>query len=188
MTDLLLVHNWNHLLKPGAPPAVGQPPVMMPPRIMEVPVEPQNAPFLVSARDGGDHAVVWVPRAGQNGKIRVCPRKDLTLRTSIIQEIVVAGEQKNLGNIHALSKEGVEAAQKYLSFFGFDDLEALIAEDVKDTFLPKDVSVYEKEWVPPGHLVLLPKDRSFVGDLGQMSSGHVMAVVHNPLRGMAIAK
>jgi len=178
MSDLLLNHNWNHLLREGG----------IPPRIMEVPVEPQNAPFLVSGREDGEHPVVWVPRAGKNGRIRVCPRKDLTIRTSIIQEIVLTGEEKNLGNIHALTKDGVEAAQKYLSFFGFAELEALVAADVKDTFLPKDVSVYEKDWVPKGHLVLLPKDRSFVGDMGQMSSGHVMVVVHNPLRGMAIAK
>jgi hypothetical protein len=178
MSDLLLVHNWNHLLKEGG----------IPPRIMEVPVEPHNAPFLVSGREDGDHAVVWVSRAGRNGRIRVCPRKDPTVRTSIITEIVSAGEQKNLGNIHALTKKGVAAAQAFLASFGFEKLEALVAEDVKDTFLPKTVSVYEKEWVPPGHLVLLPEDRSFVGDIGEMSTGHVMVVVHNPLRGMAIAK
>ena len=177
MADLLLTHNWDHLLKGGVPP-----------RIMEVPVEPRNAPFLVSAREDAAHSVVWVSRAGKNGRVRVCPRKDPTIRTAILQEIVIAGEEKNLGNIHPLTKEGVGAAQRYLSFFGFDELEALVAEGLKVTFLPKTISVYEKEWVPSGQLVLLPTDRSFVGDIGQMSTGHVMVVVHNPLRGMAIVK
>lgn len=178
MADLLLVHNWSHLIGRS-----GQPP-----RIMEVPVNPKSAPFLVSAREGADHPLVWVPRAGKNDTIRVCPRVDATIRTKIIEEIVLTGEQKKLGNVHRLTKEGVVEAQRYLSFFGFDDIEALVSEDVGDTFLPDVVPVYEKEWVPSGHMVLVPSDRAFVGDLGQMSTGHIMAVVHNPLRGIAVVK
>lgn len=176
MTDLLLVSNWNHLLRPGG----------FAPRIMEVPV-PQ-VPCLVSAREDGPDAVVWVHKIGKTGMVRACPRKDPTLRTSIVREIAAAGVEKNLGNVHPLTVEGVKTAQTYLHDFGFETLEALVAEDVQDTFLPGEIDVYVKEWIPEGHLVLLPQDRSFVGDMGQMSTGHVVAVVHNPIRGIVVAK
>lgn len=177
MSDLLMVHNWDGMLKQAK----------IPPRIMEVPVDPKSAPFLVSAREGAPFPLVWVHKANNREKIRACPRKDLTLRAKIIEEVVRAGEEKEVGNVHPLTAEGVQAAMAYLKSYSFDDVEALVASDVKETYL-EGVNTYVKEWVPSGHLVLVPADRSYVGDMGQMSTGHVVVVVHNPLRGIAVVK
>jgi len=177
MSDLLMVHNWDAMLKQAK----------IPPRIMEIPVDPKSAPFLVSAREGAPYPLVWVHKANNREKIRACPRKDLTLRTKIIEEIVRAGEEKEVGNVHPLTAEGVQAALAYLKSYGFEDVEALVAADVKETYLER-MNTYVKEWVPSGHMVFVPEDRSYVGDIGQMSTGHVVVVVHNPLRGIAVVK
>lgn len=179
MAELLSIHNWDHMLKG---------PNRTPWALMQLPVDPKNAPFLVSNRNGIEPSVLWIHKAGKNGKVNCCPREDSKIRTEIIKEIVATGEEKEVGNVHPLTKEGVEAALAYLKTYEIDDCEALVAKDVEETFLSDEMNAYVKEWVPEGHLVLVPRDRTYLGDMGMMSTGHVVVVIHNPLRGMAIAK
>ena len=43
-------------------------------------------------------------------------------------------------------------------------------------------------WVPPGTVIVVPKDRTFVGVVSQVTSKKIAGVVHNAARGIAIAQ
>jgi len=43
-------------------------------------------------------------------------------------------------------------------------------------------------WLPDGYAVVVPAERAFVGELTHLARGFVAAIVHNPSRGLAIAR
>lgn len=43
-------------------------------------------------------------------------------------------------------------------------------------------------WLPDGYAVVVPAERAFVGELTHLARGFVAAIVHNPSRGIAIAR
>jgi len=55
---------------------------------------------------------------------------------------------------------------------------------IEDTGLPFRASA----WVPEGTIIVVPKDRSFVGVVNRLTSKKIVGVVHNAARGIAIVR
>jgi len=178
MTDLLNIVDFNALAKKG-----GKLPLLV-----QLPVNPDSAPYLVSAHEGSKSAFVWVPKASENGEVRAAPRKDANFREKVVEEVLQQSTLQDWGNVQPLTKEGFEMAILYLEDYGLEDFDILVAEDVDPGLLPEKVESYVKDWMPEKTAVLLPKDRGFVGDVGVIATGHVVVVVHNPVRGLVVLR
>ena len=43
-------------------------------------------------------------------------------------------------------------------------------------------------WLPDGYAVVVPAERAYVGELTHLAVGYVAAIIHNPSRGIAVAR
>jgi len=109
-----------------------------------------------------------------------------------VDEITGAGRENKWGNVQPFTTEGVEACVAYLRSFGLEDVQALGNPDVwPEHFDPKfkdNMPLVHADWLPENSVVFVPKDRSFLGFMGTVGPGRIVAVVHNPTRGFAIAQ
>ena len=156
------------------------------PLALPFPVDPQMAPFLVS---GAKEPVVWVPQAPK-GKLHAGIRAEENFRADAIDAITLMGMQADWGNIQDFSMEGVTAGIEFLGEMGFEEgeLEFLIHPETEATFLPEDKTPSEAPWVPEKCIIIVPKERSFLGWIGTVLPGTIVSVIHNPSRGIAIAR
>lgn len=191
--------NLLHRLRiPG--PARGQ----KTPVMLEFPVNPDTAPFLVSS----SKSVVWIDQAmepspemwpadGAPGDIvRVAVRVDENKLGDYFHEVVQAVAEKGLasewGNIHDYSEDGVVAAIEHVEHYDLGTLCLLYNTgdlNLKVLALDHECLPQPSSWLPPGMAVVVPKEREFVGSIGTVGRGRkgVVVVVHNAARGMAIA-
>ena len=172
------------------------------PLMVEVPVNPATAPYLVS-RASSDHLTMWIGRAMPNSKVRAASRtatlEDLYLE--VVQQVVAKGREEGWGNTHPLTKDGVTEAIEYVRSYGFEDLEILANPklpwgEVEPTWVTpegphmvlglKGYRVQPAAWLDTETIVVVPRDREFVG-LVIKFTGCVVSVVHNAARGMAVA-
>lgn len=170
------------------------------PLMVEVPVNPELAPFLVSSTTG----VMWIEEAHPGDIIKAAVRKILSpaeVFAEIIQAVAKRGAEEQWGNVHPFTQEGVQAAIHHLEFYGLEDVELLVARTRGDehkegphmrpewlrteTF---SVPLRPSSWVPEGWVVALPVERNFVGTLAHFSPHQIVLAVHNPSRGLALAR
>jgi len=154
--------------------------------LMKVPVDPELAPYLVSSL----HSVVWVPRVSKEGDIRTAFRPQSrfqegslvhqTLDTELVQAVFQRAREEGWGSVHPMTPEGLVQAKDYLRSYGIEECELLVHPLTKFK-----VDAVRANWVPLRMLVLVPKDRLYLGTLHVVSRDQVAAVVHNPSRGMA---
>ena len=169
------------------------------PLLVDVPVNPESAPFLVSSSQG----VLWVDKAHPGNIIKAAVRK-ISSPGAVFQEVIEAvitrGLKEKWGNVQPFSEEGVREAIKYLEFYGLTDMELLVprtrGESNKNGPLTRpvwldrntfDIPVHPTSWVPDGCVVVVPTDREFLGTLAHFDMKQVMVVLHNPSRGLAFA-
>jgi len=150
-------------------------------------VNPWTAPWLVS---GSTVPYVWVSKH-RNGVVRAAIRKPYENESKLIIEAVMEmGERAEWGNVHPLTPEGIQAAVTYLTHFDFDpaELELLAHPETAKTlaFLKKKPT--DTDWMPEGYVVVVPKERAFLGSLGRTDAGQISVLVHNAARGMAVAR
>jgi len=153
--------------------------------MVEIPVHPESAPFLVSGTLG---KWVWISES-KKGVLRAAFRdgsvpEDLNL--SIAKVVAQESALRKWGNISSFNAKGILAAVEYLRFYGFGaDVEVLVPVGCR-LKAPKGVSFVEAPWLPAKKAVAVPADRSFLGILGAIGGERYAVVVHNPSRGMAL--
>lgn len=156
--------------------------------LMEVPADPELAPFLVSSLTG----VSWVDKTSKEGRIRTAFRSQSsvgassgefltsTVDTELIQAVFERSCQEQWGSMQPMTQAGFDLAKEYLRSYGIAEVELLAHPMTK-----LGVSANRATWVPLRMIVLVPKNRLYLGTLHVVSRDHVAAVVHNPSRGMA---
>lgn len=164
--------------------------------LMEVPVDPELAPYLVSSMTG----VTWVGKTSTQGFIRTAFRTQSSkplvdglvlpspgaeflspnLDTEILKAVFERSCQEKWGSVQPMSQEGYDSAKEYLRSYGITDVELLAHPRTK-----LGLQAIRATWVPLRMIVLVPKNRLLLGTLHVVSRDHVAAVVHNPSRGMA---
>lgn len=168
------------------------------PVMMEFPVNARLAPFLVSSSKG----TLWVgPRDGN--KVYAATRKTTNLPDyfwEVVRSTIQEGRREGWDNSHPLTKAGVEEAIAHVRYYGFDELEILASPetpwgDIEPSWAVKDdeipvallgLPLQAATWLPPHTVVVVPKDRQYVGFVLLLQE-HIASVVHNASRGMGIA-
>lgn len=142
------------------------------PLFVEVPVHPDTAPYLVRSNKG----MLWID-SSFNGVVRSAviksPWDSVSAETSVevVRAICQRGSDLSWGNAFPLTDAGVRGARDHLKSYDLTECDLLTHET--------------DPWVPEGCAVLVPKDRSYLGIVGDMGAAHTV-VVHNPSRGMAV--
>jgi len=154
------------------------------PLMMEFPVNPELAPFLVTA--AGKSKFIWIPSS--KGRVRVGVRKQdsgerVAMNLDIIREIALVGETSKWGNVHPLTSDGFEKAVEHLKYYGVEDIEVLASDSGLPFIVDSPVKVCA--WLHKGCAVVVPKDRDCVGVFADVGKGF-LAMVHNPSRGVAV--
>lgn len=173
--------------------------------IREYLVDPRSSPYLVSA---SKNPLLWVERPLLGRLVRAFIRRDQDVDLifqQVLEAVVDRGVQFEYGNTFPYTDEGVRGALKYVAYFleGGDTeiinplhqlLELLVTEDSKwadqehlDLGLIK-VPVQVANWLPENTAVAVPLDRGFLGDIHLYGSTSCAVVVHNPTRGIAVAR
>jgi len=166
------------------------------PVALEFPVDAESAPYIVTSSE----SIVWVPEALSGDLVRAAIRvgvKNLgMLYRDIVLEIAKVGTEKEWGNVHPLTVEGVQGALEHLRYYDLGDAELLAHPATMKKEDPNawyrhptlsEISVRAAAWLPPGIVVAVPLDRAFVGFVSLVGIGSVVSVVHNPSRGIAVA-
>ena len=165
--------------------------------MLEFPVEPETAPFLVTSTK----ALLWVPEAHHDDVVKAAVREAAlgSLFMEILDEVTKKGKEAQWGNVHLFSQAGVQAAIDHVRYYDLEDLEILAPpnreEDHKDGVYKRPqwlndmkLPLRPTSWLPEGCVVVLPKDRKYVGFVGYLTRTSCVAVVHNASRGIAIAR
>lgn len=154
------------------------------PLMMEFPVNPELAPYLVTA--AGKSKFIWI--LSSKGRVRVGVRKQdpserVAMNLDLIREIALVGETSKWGNVHPLTSKGLESAVGHLKYYGVEDIEVLVST----SGLPfiADAPVKVCDWLHEGCAVVVPKDRDCVGVFADVGKGF-LAMVHNPSRGVVV--
>lgn len=171
--------------------------------VMEFPVNPHLAPYLVSRGAVTSEPTLWLRRS-HGGKVRAAPREMESLFhwfAEVVESVTVKGREEEWGNVHPLSKEGIQGAIAHVKSYGLEDLMLLAHPDtdwpgidpkwvVKKGDLPLallGLPLQPATWLPADVVVVIPKDRSYVGFV-LLIDKRVVSVVHNASRGIGIAR
>lgn len=169
------------------------------PMMVEFPINPDCAPFLVSS----SKEMLWIDEAHPGAVVKAAPRRDSVpgeLFLEVLEGVGNRGRKDGWGNIHPFTVGGVREALDYVASYDLDDLEILVprvraADNKRGVFRRPDwlcpgelnVPVRPSGWLPDGCAVVVPRDREFVGMLGFLAPKTFVVVVHNPGRSIAIA-
>ena len=152
---------------------------------LEFHVDPETAPFLITST----RSWLWVtPR---RNIIRVGTRfLDMhNLFMEIVQQVADTGVSSLWENVHPSTRDGVLQAIQYVHSYGFPDIEVLAAPDIHlDTLKDLDVPVQVAPWLQSGHMVVVPRDREYVGFAMVVRNGMGVCLLHNPSRSIAICR
>lgn len=156
--------------------------------MVQVAVDAATAPFLVTSTRG----LVWLSArsVGMDGNLRAGIRLDEltkeTLFNQIVEAIVGQSREAEWGSVQPLSTAGVRSAMEYLRSFDLNEVEVLRHPKCKVP-LKSIKEVVECDWVGPDRVLVVPKDRAFLGTYAQVGQAFFV-VVHNPARGIAVCQ
>ena len=167
------------------------------PVMMEFSVNPELAPFLVTSSTG----MLWVGEAhpGNIVKAAVRPIPDLgEFFRDAVDAVAALGQGAQWGNVHPLTPEGLDAAIEHVTFYDLPDLELLIPIPPKvqegETKPPKPfwrsagIPIRPTSWLPQDCLVVVPKNRDYVGMVGRLTPKAYVGVIHNASRSLGIVR
>lgn len=169
MADLLKIIKFNNLKKT--------------PLLFEFKVNGELSPVLVT----NSRSLLWVDakdnmvRAGVRLETRV---KDFFME--ILEEIMTVGSEASWGNTHEFSTDGVLQAITYVREYDVGALEVLVHPNSASK-LDVKVKITNTHWLPENCAVVVPQNRDFLGFVGMVGKNFV-GVVHNPSRGISIAR
>jgi len=185
------------------------------PLMLEYPVPEETGPYLVSSTSSVMWITELHPNSTVKAAVRETTPGNFF--REVIEAVSAMGRQQNWGNVHPLTLEGVRAAIQHVASYDLDPLELLIprahppggdpsSPDEEEGDVPKAVRVAlmppelrpliedaglpfrPSVWVPDGTVIVVPKDRTFVGVLNQVTPKKIAGVVHNAARGIGIAQ
>jgi len=159
----------------------------------DIGVNPETAPYLVSSTKD----LVWIEKAHPGNKIKAAVRHGMVpgeIFWAVIEVVAARSRADQWGSVLPYTAAGLKAATDYLDFYGLIDMEVLVPLEGKDK--PKrpywlsakvlDLPIRPCSWIPDGWVVLVPRDRSFVGTIGHLTNKDAVVIVHNASRGIAI--
>lgn len=160
------------------------------PLAAELPVDPQTAPYLVTTT----RSLMWHPK-DFNGKVRAAMRTESAeyLYGEIIKEICATSVEAGWGSVFKHTLEGLADALDYVRSYGITDIEILAHDNNLDSLLQgitkwDGVDIVRVSYLPFRTIVVVPKDRDYLGILMQPGSAdRRLALIHNASRGMAVA-
>lgn len=143
------------------------------PLFVEVPVHRETAPYIVTSNKG----LLWID-GSFNGVVRSAVLRSSwssvagSTSAAVVRSILQRGNDLSWGNSFPFADAGVQAARDYLKTYDLTECDLLESGTAP--------------WVPEGCAVLVPKDRSYLGIVGELGEGAHTVVIHNPSRGMAV--
>lgn len=160
------------------------------PLAIEMAVALETAPYLVST----SKAVTWIPEPPLKGPSRVKAvirkAKWLPVFQEVLEAVYAKGVAEGWGNSFALTE--IMDAVDYVKSYDLTELEILAhPKDVvsqKDALKEAGLVLRPSSWLVQGWAVVVPRERDFVGMLMRVGAEHLVVVVHNPARGMAIVR
>lgn len=160
------------------------------PLAMEFSVPPASAPHLVTA--AGRAGLIWIPNDRGSSMVRAAFRDQAVegLFKAIVQEVGITGRTCEWGNSHPFTPDGVAAAVAHVKEYGME-CDLLIPPDSPDWLHGSTFPVgrvVEAEWMRGmKSAVVVASERELLGFVALHGSSSVIALVHNPSRGMAVA-
>ena len=167
------------------------------PLLMEFPVNPETAPFLVTSTE----SLKWTTEAFPGDIVRAAVRQKTTKEVifrEVFESIALMGKEVEWGNAHPFTEAGFMAAMDHVLGYDLAELE-LLAPKVreKDHKLGKyrrpkwmeslSLPPRPTSWLPDDGAVIVPKDREYLGFIGLVGTG-IVAVVHNAARGIGVIR
>lgn len=178
------------------------------PLMVEYGVPEETTPYLVSSSS----SVMWIsdPHPGLVVKAAVREVPLGVFFREVADAVVAMGRQQEWGNVHPLTVDGLHAAIDHVASYDLEPIELLIPrshlgeDDEGETPLGPRPSVLmplelrpliesaglpfrPSAWVPDGMIIVVPKDRTFVGVVSQLTGTKIAGVVHNAARGLGFA-
>jgi len=186
LLQVITYENREGVERPGAIPVM-----------LEFPVHRGLDPILVSSSKG----VLWTSPRG--GKVLAATRKIPNIPDyflEVVRAAIVEGRRAGWDNAHPLTRDGVQAAIDHVRSYDLNDLEILGNPKTPWGDIHPEWAVGRGEiplalmglplqpatWLPTDTLVVVPKDRQYVG-FALLLQEHVASVVHNAPRGMGVA-
>jgi len=157
------------------------------PLFLEFAVDQHLSPFLVSSSS----SLIWV-RKTRNGCVRAAlrplPENVGVFYREVIQAVCTEGLELHWGNVHNLDESGIKAAIQHVTSYGFEEIDILVHSTLPVTWkVPDNAQVVEVDWLEEGYLVVVPRDRDFVGFIATVDN-LMFSVIHNAARGIAVAR
>lgn len=185
------------------------------PLMLEFSVPEETAPYLVSSSSSVMWIAEAHPGSVIKAAIREMSVGDFFREA--IDAVAAMGRQQEWGNVHPLTLEGLRAAIAHVSFYDLEPLELLTPRAHPTGSEPQDDDDEDPEsqrvssavlmppelrplledvglpfrpstWVPAGTIIVVPKDRTFVGAVSQVTPKKIAGVIHNAARGIGIAQ
>jgi hypothetical protein len=152
------------------------------PLFLEFSINDELKPFLVSSTRG----VIWIYRTKEN-RVRAAIRKDLDknqLYTDLLAEIMSQGKEYSWGNVFEGGLSAISRAKSRMIEYGFTEVEILTGNPAYSA--NKDLTF--SSGIPTNLLVVVPKDREYLGFLGTLQENpqSFCVLVHNASRGICI--
>lgn len=151
---------------------------------LEFPVDPRCAPFLITATQ----RLMWVSKTNASGNIRSAfqPPKDTGLiYSNIIEEIVSKSEESDWGLVFPKSRDGLKEALERMAYYEIDDIEFIAPAEESSDLIPDNAQ--RVSWLQ-GCILIVPKNRDYLGNLLTTPRNKTMALIHNASRGICILR
>ena len=166
------------------------------PLLMEFPVNPHLSPILVTS----SRSLLWVRPRGElvRAALRDVP-EIFDFFLEVVREVTTRGREAEWGNVAPLTTAGLAEAIAHVKSYGLDQLEILANPEfpwgnLSPEWAPEPgtlvlavlgLPVQPSPWLPVDTLVVLPKDREYVG-FALLYEHRLASVIHNAPRGMGL--
>lgn len=154
------------------------------PLAYEFQVDGASAPFLIT----NSKSLLWVD--APNNVVRAGVRLNCKVRDfflEVLEEVMAVGKQAEWGNVHSFDDKGISLALSYLQDYDVGSVEVLVNPESLSSLGKLGVKVTVANWLPKEYAVFVPENRDFLGFVGCVGEDFV-SVVHNPSRGLSIAR
>jgi hypothetical protein len=162
------------------------------PIMVEIPVSPETAPYLVSSSS----AMLWIEKPHPGDKIKAAVRWEVPpakLFNEVLEAVIKKSGEENWGNVHPFTVDGLVHAIDYVKSYDLNDLEILVSKKHPSWFPEKfivkeEIPIRLANWLPKDCAVVVPKEKDLVGLIGHLNTKAVIVVVHNACRCFGIVK
>lgn len=155
--------------------------------VEDIPVDPLTAPYLITST----RSVMWIEKPHPRNVIRGAVRTAVLpqdLFREMVEAVAARSIQDQWGSVQPYSYEGYLNIVEYLKYYDITDLDVLSGPGECPRWMDGIENIRVEPWVPDNTVVVLPKDRAYVGTLWFISNKSIVAVIHNASRGIGILR